>query len=193
MGGKDKDLHVDPEALRMTAEGLTATLGELKKLGIVESAEVGRGFSGIELTGLKLGHAGLTSALKGFGDRWEWGVRTLVHDGNEFAARLGLAAGSFHEEDQYVQGKFKNVVAAAVGNPDASDEQVSKESWGQVWADNPINQIRHADYSEQSLLKANTDVEKTWKAESKDWLQSNPAAVTTRTIADLTSDDSGSR
>ncbi|MEU1630204.1 hypothetical protein ABZ746_33890 [Streptomyces sp. NPDC020096] len=188
--GGDKDLGVDPEALKMTAQGLTATLDELKKLGIVETAEVGRGFSGVELTGMTLGHAGLTSALKQFGDRWAWGVRTLVHDGNEFATRLGLAAGSFHEEDKYVQGKFKNLVTAGMGNPDATDKQVSQESWGQVWSDNSINQVRHADYSMKSFIQANEETKKVWTTEGKDWLMSNPVSVTMRTIAGLTSDSS---
>ncbi|WP_269859638.1 hypothetical protein [Streptomyces sp. RPT161] len=185
-----KDLGVDPEALKETAEGLTKVLAELKKLGIVETAELGRGFSQIELTGMTLGHSGLTSALKTFGDRWEWGVRALVHDGNQFALRLHLAAGSFYEEDKYIEGKFKNVVTAAMGNPDLTDDQVSKESWDQVWGDNPISQVQHADYSTHSLLKAQTDSEKVWKAEGKDWLQSNPVARTMRTLNELTSDDS---
>ncbi|MEU1628726.1 hypothetical protein ABZ746_26140 [Streptomyces sp. NPDC020096] len=182
----DPDLQVDPQALKMMAQGLTETLAELKKLGIVETADVGRGFSNIELSGMTLGHAALTAALKTFGDRWEWGVRSLVADGNEFAQRLGLAAGTFHEDDQYVQGTFKNLVTAAMGNPDASDEDVSKESWSQVWGDNPISQAEHADYSVKSFEQANAEDKKVWSAEAKDWLKSNPMAVAMRGLSDHT-------
>jgi hypothetical protein len=180
----DPDLQVDPQALKMMAQGLTDTLAELKKVGIVETADVGRGFSNIELSGMMLGHAGLTAMLKSFGDRWEWGVRSLVADGNEFAARLKLAAGTFHEDDQYVQGTFKNVVNAAMGNPDASDADVSKESWGQVLGDNPISQVEHADYSEKSFLEANAEDKKVWSAEYKDWLNSNPIGLVVRGLSD---------
>ncbi len=137
------------------------------------------------LSGMALGHAGLTSALQGFGDRWAWGVRTLVQDGNEFARRLGLAAGAAYEDDKYVEGTFKNVVAAGMGNPNASDRQVAGESWSQVWSDNAVTQVGQADYSGQSFAEEQADARKVWSKEDQDFLHSDdPVAIAFRHAPD---------
>ncbi|KMS66159.1 hypothetical protein ACZ91_69260, partial [Streptomyces regensis] len=81
--------------------GLTEALGELKELGMVGEAGAGRGFSDIALSGLELGHQGLTDEFKSFCERWEWGVRSLINEGNGFAVKTGLAAGTYYETDQY--------------------------------------------------------------------------------------------
>jgi hypothetical protein len=74
----DGGFTVDRAALRQTAQGINDTIGALEKLGFNEEAEVGRGFSGLALSGLQVGHADLQGAFSGFCDRWSWGVRTLV-------------------------------------------------------------------------------------------------------------------
>jgi hypothetical protein len=68
---------LDPAALQETADGINATISELKTLGIDEGAELGRGFSGLSLTGMQVGHAGLqgrsiSSANAGRGARGRW-------------------------------------------------------------------------------------------------------------------------
>ncbi len=90
--GGDKDLQ--STGMDDIAQGITLTLGELKELGMVGQAGAGRGFSDLSLSGLELGHNGLTSAVKSFCERWEWGVRSLVNEGNSFAQGVGLAAGT---------------------------------------------------------------------------------------------------
>jgi hypothetical protein len=123
---------VDRAALRETAQGISDTIGALGKLGFVEEAGVGRGFSGLALSGLQVGNAGLQGAFSGFCDRWSWGVRSLVQDGNEIAVRLGLNAGVYADAEQYAVGALKDVTDAAVGDPHLSDAQAEQGSWAQA-------------------------------------------------------------
>ena len=122
---------VDRAALNETAQGINSTIGALKGLGFDETAEVGRGFSGLSLSGLQAGHADLASALGGFCDRWSWGVRSLVQDGNQFAARLGLSAGIYADTEKYLTGVARNVTAALAGDPHMTDGQAAQASWSQ--------------------------------------------------------------
>ena len=70
--------------------------------------------------------------LRGFCERWEWGVRALVQNANALAQRLGLAAGMVHEEDQYWGGTLKVGLNSLVGNPHATEEEVAQQSWGDI-------------------------------------------------------------
>jgi hypothetical protein len=159
---------VSPDLLHKTAEGINNTIGELKAVGMDETADAGRGFSQLELRGMQVGHQGLQEAFQQFCDRWSWGVRTLVQDGNHIAQQLHLAAGSYHDMEQYASGALKDVVSDVMGNPHLTDDQVEKESWGQVGADNPINQALHPDFSAQSWEKTGHDAAQTWKGEARD-------------------------
>ena len=122
---------VDRRALAETADGIKASIGALKGLGLDETAEVGRGFSGLSLSGLQAGHADLATAFGGFCDRWSWGVRSLVQDGDQFAARLGLSAGVYADTEQYLTGVAKHVTVAVAGDPHLSDGQAAQASWSQ--------------------------------------------------------------
>src|ERR1035438_5739792 len=84
---------VDRTTLQGTAQGIDNTIGALKGLGFDEEADAGRGFSGLELSGLQAGDGGVQRAFGDFCARWSWGVRSLVQDGNQFASRLGITAG----------------------------------------------------------------------------------------------------
>ncbi|MGW0899893.1 hypothetical protein ACWD0G_23430 [Streptomyces goshikiensis] len=162
------DLDVSKEALGQIAEGITQTLAELKELGMVGTASMGRGFSDLGLSGMETGHDGLTSTLGTFCERWDWGVRSLVQQGNAFAAKVGLSAGALHEQDQYVQGSFKVLTNSAMGNPYASEEDVIGKDWGEVLADNPYTQVRDADYSQESFERANGNSKEAWKGTIRD-------------------------
>src|SRR6201999_2273891 len=122
---------VDRAALNATAQGISDTIGGLKGLGIDETGEEGRGFSGLNLTGLQAGQTDRASAFGDFCDRWSWGVRSLVQDGNQFAARLGLSAGVYHDTEQYLTGVAKNVTVALAGDPHLTDGQAAQASWSQ--------------------------------------------------------------
>ena len=120
---------VDRAALNETAQGINNTIGALKGRGFDETAEVGRGFSGLSLSGLHAGDAGLQQTLGSFCDRWSWGVRSLVQDGNQFAARLGISAGVYADTENYLVGVAKNVTDALAGDPHMTDVQAAQASW----------------------------------------------------------------
>jgi hypothetical protein len=122
---------VDRAALAETAQGLNTVIGALKGLGFDETAEVGRGFSGLALSEPQAGDGNLASAFGNFCDRWSWGVRALVQDGNQFAERLGLTAGLYNDVENEVTWAIKDVVAAGAGDPHMTDQQAATASWSQ--------------------------------------------------------------
>ena len=157
---------VDRAALLETAQGINDTIGALEGLGLDEEAEVGRGFSGLALSGLQVGYAGLQSAFAGFCDRWSWGVRTLVQDGNQIAQRLGLAAGNYADAEQLVIGSLKNLVDAGMGDPHLSDSQVADGSWAQAEGRGPGQAPN--DLSGAAWRQAATQMGQTWRTEGHD-------------------------
>jgi hypothetical protein len=82
---------VDTSALTEVADGLDASMAALARLGFSEAAAEGRGFSRLAPGELQMGDASLQAAFSGFCDRWSWGVRNMVQDGNQIVARLGAA------------------------------------------------------------------------------------------------------
>ncbi|MGW2818582.1 hypothetical protein [Streptomyces sp. NPDC001415] len=164
-GGKD----LAASGLDLIAKGLTEALGELKELGMVGEAGAGRGFSDLALSGFELGYEDLTDAFKSFCERWEWGVRTLIHEGNEFALNVGLSAGTFYETDQYVEGSLKVGANSLAGNPYASEDDITKMGWGELARNNAY---AHADYSQESFDKAADNSAQGWKDAGRDILTS---------------------
>ncbi|GAA2283989.1 MULTISPECIES: hypothetical protein [Kitasatospora] len=165
--------RVDPEALKQTAAGINGAIDELKSIGIAEGAEVGRGFTNLELTGMQAGSLDVKATLDEFCERWSWGVRALVQTGSEIAEKLHLSAGLYHDQEQYVSGVAKDVTNAALGNPNLTREQVEGQSWGKTLSDNPYTQARDADYSAESYRYASVHSQATWKAAEADLL-ANP-------------------
>ncbi|MEV4926237.1 hypothetical protein [Streptomyces roseoverticillatus] len=158
----DPGLAADSAALDNIAKGINEAIGELKSLGTPGEAAVGRGFGELALSGVELGHEGLAAAFKTFCNRWDWGVRALVHDGSQFAERVGLAAGYYHEQDVYIRDSFKVGVNAAMGNPHLLEEDVEKKSMREILADNPVNDFRNPDYSAESFRKAGENSRQVW-------------------------------
>jgi hypothetical protein len=165
-GSAGDEVAVDPVALREMARGLTEVLGELKKLGAVESADLGDNFDAVNLTGMQLGSSSASSGLGSFGYHWKWEVRSLFAEGNELAEGLGLAAGSMYDNDQYIKGTFKDLVVDGMGNPDESDDQVAKQSLS-----SSLSQMGAPD---ESAAAAKQHMTAAWKAEAADEVRSNP-------------------
>ncbi|WP_422095789.1 MULTISPECIES: hypothetical protein [unclassified Streptomyces] len=94
-GDGGKDLKTD--GLGLIAKGLTEALSELKELGMVGTAGAGRGFGDLALSGLELGHEGLTGEFKSFCERWEWGVRSLINEGNGPPRRIRELMSPHHD------------------------------------------------------------------------------------------------
>ncbi|MET9453113.1 hypothetical protein [Streptomyces cinerochromogenes] len=166
-GGKD----LATQGLGLIAKGLTDALGELKELGMVGEAGAGRGFSDIALSGLELGHEGLTGEFTSFCERWEWGVRSLINEGNGFAEKTGLAAGTYYETDKYVEGTVKIVENAAVGNPYASEEEVEKMGYGDIAKSGAYG--GDVDYSKESFEQAWANSKQGWKDAGRDVMTSH--------------------
>ncbi|WP_255953080.1 hypothetical protein [Streptomyces odontomachi] len=156
------DLQAGHESLAKITKGLTDALGELKELGTAGSAGTGRGFEILSLSQLAVGYGELADVFESFCERWEWGVRSLIGEANTFARGVGLAAGTFHETDEYVEGAAKIAVNAAIGDPHLSEDQVTDRSWGEVWGDNPFSQVQHADYSAESAERAQDAIRQGW-------------------------------
>ncbi|MET8469898.1 hypothetical protein ABZY90_27750 [Streptomyces sp. NPDC006422] len=152
---------VDPETLQRITKGIDAVMSELKELGFDLEANLGRGFDELELTGLESGHAGLTETFAEFCDRWGWGVHSLMGDANELAHGLGLSAGLYHEQEQYVSTTLKGAYGAVAGNPYLSEEEVARQSWSDTLT-SPVTQSLNPDYSAESFVEAQQQIDATW-------------------------------
>ncbi|CAL9452286.1 hypothetical protein [Streptomyces sp. enrichment culture] len=155
------------------AQGLTLALSELRELGMIGEAGTGRGFSDIALSGLELGAEGLTGVFSSFCERWEWGVRSLINEGNGFALKTGLAAGTYYETDQYVEGALKIGVNSVMGNPYASEEEIAGKDWKEVLSSNAFTHIRDADYSKESFDRAWENSAQGWRDAGRDIMTSD--------------------
>ncbi|MFI6765906.1 hypothetical protein [Streptomyces sp. NPDC050355] len=131
--------QLEPEAFEQLTKGLKAATAELKELGFDVEAQLGRGFDKLSLDNMECGDDGLATVLESFCDRWGWGVRTLMQDANQFSKKLGLTAGIYYEQEQYVSDALKQTANAAIGDPSKTAEQLHKTSWGDIAADNPFN------------------------------------------------------
>ncbi|MBT2387388.1 hypothetical protein [Streptomyces sp. ISL-11] len=184
MSGSGQDgLKAGAEELALITKGLGDAIAELKELGMIGESNVGRGFEDVALSGMQLGHEGLAAQFKAFCERWEWGVRGLVQDGNEFAKRVGLSAGMFYEQDKYQSGTWKVVGAAFGANPNLTDEEVENMSWDDIRANGNFAKI---DYSGKSFRDAAMHGARTWEGVAKDsptapalrrLLETDPAAA----------------
>ncbi|QXE38147.1 hypothetical protein KQY30_31875 [Streptomyces sp. GMY02] len=180
MGGFG-DLRFDEESVRRITEGLRAAVGELREVGTGTGAVLGKGFSELAMTGMEAGHRGLSVEFEDFCERWEWGVRALVQDANTIASTLGLAAGLVWEEDQYIQGTFKVAVNAAVGNPHASEEEITGQGWGDVLTPDYLS----PDYSAESFQRAGDEALQTWRDTGRTVLTEGQGGRQSRILNDL--------
>ncbi|MFI0511613.1 hypothetical protein ACH3Y9_14570 [Streptomyces sp. WSLK1-5] len=160
--------QVDPEAMARITRGIDQAMDELKNFGFDIEANLGRGFDDLSLTGLEAGDDALQQVFADFCDRWGWGVRSLMQDANEFAGRLGLSAGLYHEQEQYVSDTLKTVWTAGTGNPYLSPDEVKERSWSQTLKDNPLSQAAHADYSAESFAAGRDEVKAAWSQAAED-------------------------
>ncbi|AWI33184.1 hypothetical protein [Streptomyces tirandamycinicus] len=154
------DLNFDKASVARFTQGVGATIDGLSDLGGATGAVMGKGFSELSMTGMEAGHHGLSVDFEDFSERWEWGVRALVSDAGEIANRLGLAAGTQWEHDQYVQGALKVGVNSVMGgNPHASEQEITQQDWGDVFTPDCLN----PDWSAESFDRAGQEMAQTWK------------------------------
>ncbi|GLF95589.1 hypothetical protein [Streptomyces yaizuensis] len=160
MGGDGSDLQFDRASVAKFTQGVGATIDELGDLGGATGSVLGKGFSELSMTGMEAGHHGLSADFEDFCERWEWGVRALVSDASAIANRLGLAAGTQWEHDQYVEGTLKVGVNSVMGgNPHATEEEITRQDWGDVFTPDSLT----PDWSVESWGQAGQEMEQTWK------------------------------
>lgn len=160
MGGDGSDLQFDKAAVAKFTRGVGATIDGLGDLGGATGSVMGKGFSALSMTGMEAGHHGLSVDFEDFCERWEWGVRALVNDASAIANRLGLAAGTQWEHDQYVEGALKVGVNSVMGgNPHATEEEIAQQDWGETFTPDYLD----PDWSAESWERAGEDMEQTWK------------------------------
>ncbi|NUL02684.1 hypothetical protein HRW07_05365 [Streptomyces lunaelactis] len=160
MGGDGADLNFDKASVAKFTQGVGATIDQLGELGGATGSVMGKGFSGLSMTGMEAGHHGLSVDFEDFCERWEWGVRALVSDAGAIANRLGLAAGTQWEHDQYVEGALKVGVNSVMGgSPHATEEEITQQDWGEVFTPDYLN----PDWSAESWDQAGQEMGQTWK------------------------------
>ncbi|RYJ22003.1 hypothetical protein CU044_6054 [Streptomyces sp. L-9-10] len=160
MTGDGADLQASASALADIAKGIDLAHAELKELGMIGEASTGRGFSDLSQSGLEVGHGGLTAEFQTFCDRWEWGVRSLTLRGNDFAQGVGLSAGAFAEQEQYVKDSIKIGVNSLNGNPHLSEDEVGELGWDEIRTQSAYD---NPDWSAESFSEAHAEVKQTWK------------------------------
>ncbi|MFJ9739966.1 hypothetical protein [Streptomyces sp. NPDC101166] len=160
MGDEGMDIRLGRESVAKFTQGVGATIDELGELGGATGSVTGKGFSGLSMSGMEAGHHGLSVDFEDFCERWEWGVRALVGDASALANRLGLAAGTQWENDQYVAGALKVGVNSVMGgNPHATEEEITRQDWGDVFTPDALD----PDWSAESWDRAGQEMEQTWK------------------------------
>ncbi|MFI1399794.1 hypothetical protein [Streptomyces sp. NPDC020681] len=186
MGGAE-DLKLDAETVGRITSGLRGAIAELRDIGTGSGSVLGKGFSELAMTGMEAGHHGLSVDFEEYSERWEWGVRALIQDANTIARELGLAAGMTWEEDQYIEGTFKIVANAAVGNPHASEDDIVKQNWGDVLTPDALS----PDYSAESFERAKDEMGQTWKDTGRAVLTEGNGGRQSRILNDMLGIDQG--
>ncbi|MER5492484.1 hypothetical protein [Streptomyces sp. NPDC002490] len=160
MAGEGADLRFDKASVAKFTQGVGATIDGLGELGGATGSKMGKGFSELSMTGMEVGHHGLSADFEDFCERWEWGVRALVADASALANRLGLAAGTQWEHDSYVEGALKVGVNSVMGgSPYASEEDIARQDWGEVFTPDALE----PEWSGESWERAGQEMGQTWQ------------------------------
>lgn len=182
MSGDGADLHLDKASVAKFTKGVGTTIDELGDLGGATGSVMGKGFSELSMTGMEAGHHGLSVDFEDFCERWEWGVRALVRDASQLANRLGLAAGTQWEHDQYIAGTLKVGANSLMGgNPHASEEEIAQQSWGDIFTPDYLD----PDYSAESFQQAGDEMAQTWKDTGRTVLTEGQGGQRSRILNEL--------
>jgi hypothetical protein len=128
----------DPEAAQQVEQGMRAATAELEETGYFSiTAQQGHGFQSLAMSGMELGSGDLAGVFEQFCERWGVGVQRSMQGLNDIAYRLGLSAGLYHEQEQYVTDTLKEVVVTG-GSFDPSQGlaeggNAAEKSWDEVW------------------------------------------------------------
>lgn len=155
----------EPEAAKQVEKGLRDAIAELKELGFDHQAQLGMGFSDLELSHKQAGHAGLQQAFDTFTERWGWGIRGKIQDANTIASALGLSAGLYHEQEQYVKDTLKVAVASGMADPTMTEGELKDRSWGETLKDNHFSHVANPEFEAPSW----DELGEPWGQVGEDW------------------------
>ncbi|MBA2945870.1 hypothetical protein [Streptomyces himalayensis] len=127
----------DPESAKRVEQGLTAAIRELEETGYFSiTAQQGHGFQFMIMSGMEMGSGELADVFGQFCGRWALAIHSKMQDANDIARKLGLSAGLYHEQEEYVLGSLKEAaVTAGSYNPQqglADGEKAADMSWGEI-------------------------------------------------------------
>ncbi|MDI3390769.1 hypothetical protein QIS99_31950 [Streptomyces sp. B-S-A8] len=127
----------DRESAKLVEQGLRAAQNELEETGYFSiTAQQGHGFQFMLMSGMEMGSGELADVFGQFCGRWGLGIHGKMQDLNDIAYKLGLSAGLYHEQEQYVVDTLKEVaVTAGSYNPSegiANGEKAGDMSWSEV-------------------------------------------------------------
>lgn len=125
--------QVDLEALNLAVKGIDDTISTLGGMvwGGTHAAASGSAVEDLNLDEDECGDEALADAMDEFCERWRWGVRHLVQEGQAMAKSLQQAAGTYKEVEDQVGEACKRLFDTAFGNPMGADDAAGK-SWGQL-------------------------------------------------------------
>lgn len=156
--------QVDVAAMEQAVKGINGVISVLGEMMWLGSHHASSGLTIVELN-LDEGDCGdeaLSDAMSGFCDRWRWGVRHLVQEGQAMAKTLQETAGTYKGVEDQLNDTFKRLVDTLVGNP-MGTEDPTKKSWEQMGNDSlrPMNADAEMNTAEQGMKRA-------WDAATKD-------------------------
>ncbi|MFD7500379.1 hypothetical protein [Streptomyces sp. NPDC059850] len=168
--GGNADLALGEDSQALIVKGLRGAIDELRSIGSASGAEMGAGFDELSMTSMEAGHNGLAKDFEDFCELWDWGVRGLIEDASKLAEKVGLAAGSQWEQEQYAQGTFKVTANAIAGNPHLSEKEVVKKDWDELYSSDTYD----PDYSKESFEKSWSGAQQTWETTREETSQAAP-------------------
>ncbi|WP_257003610.1 hypothetical protein [Streptomyces sp. SA15] len=102
-------------------------------------------------------------------------MRSLINEGNAFAVKADLSAGTYYETDQYVEGTSRSspTLPSAIRTPPT---EVTGMGWGDIATSGVYG--GDVDYSKESFDQAMTNSSQGWKDAGRD-------LMTSRTVGPL--------
>ena len=154
--------QVDLAALDQAVKGINGTIEVLGGMvwGGRYSASSAAAIEELNLDEDDCGDEALSDAMDEFCERWRWGVRHLVQEGQAMGKSLQQAAGTYKGVEDQICDALKKVFDQEFGNPMGSSDPAGK-SWDQLTSD----AFTLEDHPEQQAAQG---LGRAWQSISKD-------------------------
>ncbi|WP_258175185.1 hypothetical protein [Actinopolyspora mortivallis] len=127
--GDNQRFAVDLEELKRAETGVRDAVGELREIVPWDvGAPDGKGVRGyVDNNAAAAGNEKLETALRTFGEKWEWGVKYLVEDGLETADALAETNENYREAERQAGGFLERLEHFVTGDPVKSYDQARQD------------------------------------------------------------------